>query len=152
MPKDNYLKTKLQFIDNAEGEIGQNAIIINGGASLSVDESNRITEAFEQLYRNNSQVAKDLVTFSIFQSGVINSPVTIYHVIPDHILKEVALPNKQSINLFQDLLNNAQTYSKEDVIKKLVLSVDTKLGERKSKYRNKMLTLLAEKNIKDCIE
>lgn len=56
-------------MDNAEGEVGQNAIIINGGASLSVDESNRITEAFEQLYRNNSQVAKDLVTFSIFQSG-----------------------------------------------------------------------------------
>lgn len=150
LPNDNYLKTKLQFVDNAEGEVGQNAIIINGGASLSVDESNRITEAFEQLYRNNSQVAKDLVTFSIFQSGVINSPVTIYHVIPDHIIKEVALPNKQSINLFQDLLNNAQTYSKEDVIKKLVLSVDTKLGERKSKYKNKMLTLLAEKNIKVC--
>lgn len=150
LPKDNYLKTKLQFIDNAEGEKGQNAIIINGGASLSVDEANRVTEAFENLYRLAPQVAKDLVTFSIFQSGVINSPVTIYHVIPDHILKEVALPNKQSINLFQDLLNNAQTYSKEDVIKKLVLSVDTKLGERKSKYRNKMLTLLAEKNIKVC--
>lgn len=150
LPNDNYLKTKLQFMDNAEGEVGQNAIIINGGASLSVDESNRITEAFENLYRLAPQVAKDLVTFSIFQSGVINSPVTIYHVIPDHIIKEVALPNKQSINLFQDLLNNAQTYSKEDVIKKLVLSVDTKLGERKSKYRNKMLTLLAEKNIKVC--
>lgn len=152
LPNDNYLKTKLQFMDNAGGEIGQNAIIINGGASLSVDEANRVTEAFENLYRLAPQVAKDLVTFSIFQSGVINSPVTIYHVIPDHIIKEVALPNKQSINLFQDLLNNAQTYSKEDVIKKLVLSVDTKLGERKSKYRNKMLTLLAEKNIKDCIE
>lgn len=152
LPNDNYLKTKLQFMDNAEGEIGQNAIIINGGASLSVDEANRVTEAFENLYRLAPQIAKDLVTFSIFQSGVINSPVTIYHVIPDHILKEVALPNIQTTNLFQDLLNNAQSYSKEDVIKKLVLSVDTKLGERKSKYRNKMLTLLAEKNIKDCIE
>jgi hypothetical protein len=150
LPNDNYLKTKLQFMDNAEGEVGQNAIIINGGASLSVDEANRVTEAFENLYRLAPQVAKDLVTFSIFQSGVINSPVTIYHVIPDHILKEVALPNMQSTNLFQDLFNNAQSYSKEDVIKKLVLSVDTKLGERKSKYRNKMLTLLAEKNIKVC--
>jgi len=150
LPNDNYLKTKLQFMDNAEGETGQNAIIINGGASLSVDEANRVTEAFENLYRLAPQVAKDLVTFSIFQSGVINSPVTIYHVIPDHILKEVALPNMQSTNLFQDLFNNAQSYSKEDVIKKLVLSVDTKLGERKSKYRNKMLTLLAEKNIKVC--
>ena len=150
LPDDNYLKTKLQFNNNTEGEEGLKSIIINGGASLSVDESNRITEAFENLYRLAPQIAKDLVTFSIFQSGVINSPVTIYHVIPDHILKEVALPNKQSINLFQDLLNNAQTYSKEDVIKKLVLSVDTKLGERKSKYKNKMLTLLAEKNIKVC--
>ena len=150
LPNDNYLKTKLQFMDNAEGEVGQNAIIINGGASLSVDEANRVTEAFENLYRLAPQTAKDLVTFSIFQSGVINSPVTIYHVIPDHIIKEVALPNINTTNLFQDLLNNAQTYSKEDVIKKLVLSVDTKLGERKSKYKNKMLTLLAEKNIKVC--
>lgn len=148
--KDSYLKTKLQFIDNAEGETGQNAIIINGGASLSVDEANRVTEAFENLYRLSPQTAKDLVIFSIFQSGVINSPVTIYHVIPDHILKEIALPNINTTNLFQDLLNNAQSYSNEDVIKKLVQSVDTKLGERKSKYRNKMLTLLAEKNIKVC--
>ena len=150
LPNDNYLKTKLQFMDNAEGETGQNAIIINGGASLSVDESNRVTEAFENLYRLAPQVAKDLVTFSIFQSGVINSPVTIYHVIPDHILKEVALPNMQSTNLFQDLFNNAQDNTNGNITDILTKSVNKMLEVKKSKYRNKMLTLLAEKSIKSC--
>jgi hypothetical protein len=79
LPKDSYLRSKLQFTDNTEGEKGKVSIIINNAASLSVDESNRVTEAFENLYRLAPQVAKDLVTFSIFQSGVINSPVTIYH-------------------------------------------------------------------------
>ena len=150
LPDESYLKNKLQFVNNADGKSGLNAIILNGGASLSVDEANRITEAFEQLYRNAPQVAKDLVTYSIFQSGVINSPVTIYHVIPDHIIKEVALMKPDSNTVFDDLLNQAQSYSKEDVIKKLVQSVDTKLLQPKSKYNNKMLSLLAQNNINNC--
>jgi hypothetical protein len=150
LPKDSYLRSKLQFTDNTEGEKGKVSIIINNAASLSVDESNRVTEAFENLYRLAPQVAKDLVTFSIFQSGVINSPVTIYHVIPDHILKEVALPNMQSTNLFQDLFNNAQNNTNGKITDILTDSVNKMLAVKKSKYRNKMLTLLAEKSIKSC--
>lgn len=152
LPIDNYLRTKLQFVDNAEGEKGKPAIIINGGASLSVDEANRVTEAFENLYRHNNQTAKDLVTFSIFQSGVINSPVTIYHVIPDHILKEVVLPNMQSTNLFQDLFNNAQDNTNGSITDILTKSVNKMLEVKKSKYRNNMLKFLDEESIKTCIK
>jgi hypothetical protein len=56
----------------------------------------------------------------------------------------------QSTNLFQDLFNNAQNNTNGKITDILTDSVNKMLAVKKSKYRNKMLTLLAEKSIKSC--
>lgn len=144
-----YFRNKLLFLDNAEGVSGQQAIVLNEGASLSVDESNRISYAFEELYRNKPDLAKDLVIFSIFQSGLMNSPVTLYHILPEHIIKEISAPVGSNDNLF-DALMQAGTKYNSNLIGYLVSDVNNKLKSSRNKYSNKVADIAVKKGIEIC--
>jgi len=144
-----YFRNKLLFLDNAEGVSGQQAIVLNEGASLSVDESNRISFAFEELYRNKPELAKDLVIFSIFQSGLMNSPVTLYHILPEHIIKEISAPVGSNDNLFDALMQAGTKYNSK-LIGYLVSDVENKLKSSRNKYNNKVADMAVKKGIEIC--
>lgn len=144
-----YFRNKLLFLDNAEGVSGQQAIVLNEGASLSVDESNRISYAFEELYRNKPDLAKDLVIFSIFQSGLMNSPVTLYHILPEHIIKEISAPVGSNDNLFDALMQAGTKYNSK-LIGDLVSDVNNKLKSSRNKYSNKVADMAVKKGIEIC--
>jgi hypothetical protein len=136
-------------LDNADGVKEQRAIILNEGASLSVDESNRISYAFEELYRNKPDLAKDLVIFSIFQSGLMNSPVTLYHILPEHIIKEISAPVGSNDNLFDALMQAGTKYNSK-LIGYLVSDVENKLKSSRNKYNNKVADMAVKKGIEIC--
>jgi|GEM_PF-6679029 len=68
-------------------EDGKEVVSLYGGAALNSEESNLYTRSWLELYDRHSKEALMLAVKSYFQSGTINSPITMYNVMPYEIKK-----------------------------------------------------------------
>lgn len=74
-------------------------ISLYGAASLNVEESNRYSRAWEELFEQDEKFAKDLAIFSYFQSGTINSPITLFHIIPYDVKESLGVNELDTFDL-----------------------------------------------------
>jgi hypothetical protein len=58
---------------------------------IPIDESNRYTDAWRDLFRENLPLAKDLVAVTILQSGLKLSPMTFTKLIPAEVYRDMFL-------------------------------------------------------------
>jgi hypothetical protein len=68
-------------------EEGKEVVSLYGGAALNSEESNLYTRSWLELYDRHSKEALMLAVKSYFQSGTINSPITMYNIMPYEIKK-----------------------------------------------------------------
>ena len=68
-----------------------NNVLLHNSAKLEREEANDYTDSWMELYGSNKKLALDLARLAVFQSGTLNSPVTIYNLIPYEIKKELAI-------------------------------------------------------------
>lgn len=68
-----------------------NNVLLHNSAKLEREEANDYTDSWMELYGSNKELALDLARLAVFQSGTLNSPVTIYNLIPYEIKKELAI-------------------------------------------------------------
>ena len=70
-------------------EDGKEVISLYNGSSLNTEESNQYSKSWLELYDTQPSTALKLAIHSYFQSGTINSPITLFNIIPYNIKKEL---------------------------------------------------------------
>ncbi len=109
--KNNFLIEKLSVnLTKGKGDKNKNrlnTILMFNVAKLDKEESNNLTDSWKELYEYDKDLAKDLAVYTLYQSGTLNSPVSMYNIIPFDIKKELGIHNYDQI-INSGLVNNEE--------------------------------------------
>jgi hypothetical protein len=70
---------------------GKEIINFFGGSSLSIEESNQYSNYWMEIYYINNELSLQIAIKNYFQFGLINSPFSLYNIIPLQIKKDLGV-------------------------------------------------------------